>query len=36
MFECSKQISSDMVIKEINKIINKEVIEEKIDDNYLK
>jgi len=24
MFECTKQISSDMVIKEINKIINKE------------
>ena len=32
MFECSKKISSEMVIKEINKIINKEVIEEKIDD----
>jgi autotransporter strand-loop-strand O-heptosyltransferase len=32
MFECTKQISSDMVIKEINKIINKEVIEEKIDE----
>jgi autotransporter strand-loop-strand O-heptosyltransferase len=32
MFECTKKISSDMVIKEINKIINKEVIEEKIDE----
>ena len=32
MFECTKEISSDMVIKEINKIINKEVIEEKIDE----
>ena len=29
MFECTKEISSDMVIKEINKIINKEVMEEK-------
>ena len=32
MFECTKRISSDMVIKEINKIINKEVMEEKIDE----
>jgi autotransporter strand-loop-strand O-heptosyltransferase len=32
MFECTKEISSDMVIKEINKIINKEVMEEKIDE----
>ena len=31
MFECTKEISSDMVIKEINKIINKEVMGEKID-----
>jgi autotransporter strand-loop-strand O-heptosyltransferase len=28
-FECSKQITSDMVIKEINKIINKEMTEDK-------
>ena len=28
-FECTKEISSDMVIKEINKIINKEMIEDK-------
>jgi len=28
-FECSKKITSDMVIKEINKIINKEMIEDK-------
>ena len=28
-FECTKKISSDMVIKEINKIINKEMIEDK-------
>jgi autotransporter strand-loop-strand O-heptosyltransferase len=27
-FECSKKITSDMVIKEINKIINKEMIED--------
>ena len=32
MFECTKQISSDIVIKQINKIINKEVMEEKIDE----
>ena len=32
MFECTKEISSDMVIKEINKIIKKEVMEEKIDE----
>ena len=32
MFECTKEISSDMVIKEINKVINKEVMEEKIDE----
>ena len=32
MFECTKEISSDMVIKEINKIINKESMEEKIDE----
>jgi autotransporter strand-loop-strand O-heptosyltransferase len=32
MFECTKRISTDMVIKEINKIINKEVMEEVIDD----
>jgi autotransporter strand-loop-strand O-heptosyltransferase len=32
MFECTKQISSDMVIKQINKIINKEVMEEKTDE----
>jgi autotransporter strand-loop-strand O-heptosyltransferase len=32
MFECTKRISTDMVIKEINKIINKEVMEEIIDD----
>jgi autotransporter strand-loop-strand O-heptosyltransferase len=29
MFECTKRISSDMVVKEINKIINKEVVEER-------
>ena len=28
-FECTKEISSDMVIKEINKIINKEMTEDK-------
>jgi autotransporter strand-loop-strand O-heptosyltransferase len=28
-FECTKEISSDIVIKEINKIINKEMIEDK-------
>jgi autotransporter strand-loop-strand O-heptosyltransferase len=28
-FECTKKISSDMAIKEINKIINKEMIEDK-------
>jgi autotransporter strand-loop-strand O-heptosyltransferase len=28
-FECTKEISSDMAIKEINKIINKEMIEDK-------
>jgi FkbM family methyltransferase len=28
-FECTKEIGSEMVIKEINKIINKEMIEEK-------
>ena len=32
MFECTKQISSDVVIKQINKIINKEVMEEKTDE----
>ena len=32
MFECKKQITPDMVIKEINKIIKKEVMEEKIDE----
>jgi autotransporter strand-loop-strand O-heptosyltransferase len=32
MFECTKRISSDMVIEEMNKIINKEVMEEKIDE----
>jgi autotransporter strand-loop-strand O-heptosyltransferase len=32
MFECTKEINSDMVIKEINKIINNEVMEEKIDE----
>ena len=32
MFECTKEISSDMVIKEINKIINKEVMVEKNND----
>jgi autotransporter strand-loop-strand O-heptosyltransferase len=32
MFECTKQISSDMVIKQINKIINKEVMVEKSDE----
>ncbi len=32
MFECTKEISSDMVINEINKIIKKEVMEEKIDE----
>ena len=32
MFECTKQISSDVVIKQINKIINKEVMEEKSDE----
>jgi FkbM family methyltransferase len=32
MFECTKRISTDMVIKEINKIMNKEVMEEIIDD----
>ena len=32
MFECTKQISSDMVINQINKIINNEIIEEKIDE----
>jgi FkbM family methyltransferase len=31
-FECTKQITSEMVIKEINKIMNEEVIEEKIDE----
>jgi hypothetical protein len=25
MFECTKEISSDMVIKEINKIMNKDI-----------
>jgi autotransporter strand-loop-strand O-heptosyltransferase len=33
MFECSKRISSDMVVKEINKIIYKEKMEEKIDES---
>ena len=32
MFECTKEINSNMVIKEINKIINNESIEEKIDE----
>jgi autotransporter strand-loop-strand O-heptosyltransferase len=32
MFECTKRISTDMVIKEINKIINKEVMEKEIED----
>jgi autotransporter strand-loop-strand O-heptosyltransferase len=32
MFECTKRIGSDMVIKEINKIINEGVMEEKIDE----
>ena len=32
MFECTKEISSDMVIKQINKIINKEVMVEKNND----
>jgi autotransporter strand-loop-strand O-heptosyltransferase len=33
MFECTKRISSDMVVKEINKIINKEVMLDKNDDH---
>jgi autotransporter strand-loop-strand O-heptosyltransferase len=33
MFECTKRISTDMVIKEINKIINKEVMLDKNDDH---
>ena len=33
MFECTKQITPDMVIKQINKIINKEVMLEKNDDH---
>jgi autotransporter strand-loop-strand O-heptosyltransferase len=32
MFECTKRISSDMVVKEINKIIYKEETMEKIED----
>jgi autotransporter strand-loop-strand O-heptosyltransferase len=32
MFECTKRISTDMVIKEINKLINKEIMEEEIED----
>ena len=33
MFECTKRISSDMVIKEINNIINKKVMLDKNDDH---
>ena len=33
MFECTKRISSDMVIKEINNIINKELMLDKNDDH---
>jgi len=32
MFECTKRISSDMVVKEINKIIYEEVMAEEIED----
>lgn len=34
MFECTKTIGSDMVIRQINKIINGELMDEKIDKRF--